>query len=203
MPAIGYRRDVFSETGRKQTGSDSWSAKQSLWYCPQANHRATIWRTRLYNFGRFGNLALWLPCNFPVWLRSPLNLAGVEQELAKPIHRYDQFQAAARNDQQWWLWGSAGAVLVSGDNGRTWQRQELPGRPALIDVALCADGRFVALDTTRRVWLSDHSATDWQAHPIETMEAVMALTCDGQNRIWVVAGFSTILSSADGGVQLE
>ena len=137
---------------------------------------------------------------FCLWgCEAPLNLSGVERELAKPVHRYDQFQAAMRNDQQMVVVGDAGTVVVSGDNGRNWQRQELPGRPTLIDLALCADGRYVALDTTRRVWLSDPDVTQWQALPIETMEAVMALTCDGQNRIWVVAGFSTILSSADGG----
>jgi photosystem II stability/assembly factor-like uncharacterized protein len=130
---------------------------------------------------------------------APLNLSGVDLELAKSIRRYDQFQASARNDQQMVVVGDAGTVLVSGDNGQNWQRQELPERPALIDVALCADGRYVALDTMRRVWLSDRSATNWQARPIETMEAVMALTCDGQNQIWVVAGFTTILSSADDG----
>jgi photosystem II stability/assembly factor-like uncharacterized protein len=130
---------------------------------------------------------------------APLNLSGVDRELAKPVHRYDQFQAAAHNGQQMVVVGEAGAVLVSEDNGLNWQRQELPERPSLIDLALCADGRYVTLDTMRRVWLSDRSATEWQAHPIETVEAVMALTCDDQNRIWVVAGFSTILSSADGG----
>jgi photosystem II stability/assembly factor-like uncharacterized protein len=136
---------------------------------------------------------------FLLGCEAPLNLSGVDQELAKPIHRYDQFQASARNDQQMVVVGDAGTVLVSEDNGQNWQRQKLAESPSLIDVALCADGHYVALDTMRRVWLSDLSATDWQARPIETMEAVMALTCDGQNRIWVVAGFSTILSSADGG----
>ena len=66
---------------------------------------------------------------------APLNLAGVEQELAKPIHRYDQFQAAVSNDQLMVVVGEAGTVLVSSDSGQTWQRQELPGRPALIDLA--------------------------------------------------------------------
>jgi photosystem II stability/assembly factor-like uncharacterized protein len=136
---------------------------------------------------------------FLLGCEAPLNLSGVERELATPVHRYDQFQAAARNDQQVVIVGESGAVLVSPDNGLIWQRQELPGRPTLIDVALCADGHYVALDSTRRVWLSDSNASNWQAYPIETAEAVMALTCDDQNRIWVVAGFSTILSSADGG----
>jgi len=146
-------------------------------------------------FGAFAAIAVCL-----LGCEAPLNLSGVERELAAPVHRYDQFQAAARNGQQIVVVGEAGVVLVSGDDGLNWQRQQLPGRSTLIDVALCADGSYVALDTTRRVWLSGPKATEWQARPIETMEAVMALTCDQQNRIWVVAGFSTILSSADGGV---
>ena len=156
---------------------------------------STLQFRQIWKFGALLAIAIFLS-----GCEAPLNLAGVEQELATPIHRYDQFQAAARSDKLMVVVGEAGTVLVSGDSGQTWQRQELPGRPALIDLALCADDRFVALDTTRRVWLSADNATDWQARPIETMEAVMALTCDQQNRIWVVAGFSTILSSADGGV---
>jgi photosystem II stability/assembly factor-like uncharacterized protein len=130
---------------------------------------------------------------------APLNLTGVDEELAKPIHRYDQFQAAARNDQQMVVVGGVGTVLVSGDSGQTWQRQELPGRPSLIDVALCPDGRYVALDVARNIWVSNTDAADWQAHPILTEESVLALTCDLKNQIWVVAGFMTILSSSDDG----
>jgi len=130
---------------------------------------------------------------------APLDLSGVEQELAKPVHRYDQLQAAAHKEQQFVVVGSAGAVLVSTDNAENWQRQELPGRPSLIDVALCADGSYVALDTARQVWVSDENAGNWQPHPIETAEAVMALTCDPDNRYWVVGSFTTILSSEDGG----
>jgi len=130
---------------------------------------------------------------------APLNLSGVELELAKPVHRYDQFQAVARKGAQQVVVGSAGAVLISNDEGQTWQRQELPGRPSLIDVSLCPDGRYVTLDTLRQIWISDQNATNWQARPVETGEAVMALTCDPENRLWVVGSFSTILSSEDEG----
>jgi photosystem II stability/assembly factor-like uncharacterized protein len=131
---------------------------------------------------------------------APLNLAGIQHELANPIHRYDQLQAVARNGQQLVVVGGAGIVLVSPDNGRNWQRLELPSRPALIDVSVCADGRYIALDTARNLWISDSDASNWRAQAIASSEAVMALTCDQQNGIWVVGGFSTILSSDDGGV---
>ena len=134
-----------------------------------------------------------------VGCEAPLNLGGVERELANPVHRYDQFQAIARNEQQLVVVGGAGIVLASPDNGKSWQRQELPGRPALIDVSLCPDGQFIALDTARNLWLGDAAATGWRAQPIETAEAVMALACDPQNRVWVVGGFATILSSDDRG----
>ena len=135
-----------------------------------------------------------------VGCEAPLNLVGVQQELTQPLHRYDQFQAIARNGQQVVVVGGAGIVLASRDNGQSWQRQELPSRPSLIGASLCPDGHFIALDTTRNLWISNEEATDWRAQPIATSEAVMALTCDEQNRIWVVGGFSTILSSDDGGV---
>jgi photosystem II stability/assembly factor-like uncharacterized protein len=129
---------------------------------------------------------------------APLNLTGVQQELKNPLHRYDQFQAIARHDQQVVVVGNSGIVLLSQDNGQSWARQELPSRPALIDVSRCPSGQFIALDAARKLWLSD-AGSAWRSQAIETAEAVMALTCDPQNRIWVVGGFSTILSSTDQG----
>ncbi|MCB1676304.1 MAG: hypothetical protein KDI01_08435 [Halioglobus sp.] len=130
---------------------------------------------------------------------APLDLSGVQRELAQPVHRYDQLQALARNGAQVVVVGGAGVVLVSQDDGHSWQRRSLPGQPALIDVSRCPDGRYVALDMGRQLWISDSAAANWQAAPIETGEAVLALTCDTRNRIWVVGGFSTILSTADDG----
>jgi photosystem II stability/assembly factor-like uncharacterized protein len=130
---------------------------------------------------------------------APLNLTGVQLELKNPVHRYDQLQAIARDGAQLVVVGGAGVVLVSPDNGQNWQRLELPSRPALIDVTRCANGQYIALDAGRRLWIADASATNWRPQDIATAEAVMALSCDEQNRIWVVGGFSTILSSEDDG----
>ncbi len=137
-----------------------------------------------------------------VWLlgcEAPLELSGVERELQQPVHRYDQLQAAARQGEQVVVVGADGAVLVSGANSDEWQRHDIPGHPQLIDVAACPDGSYVALDTSRRLWLSENPANAWQSVAIDTTEALMDLTCDSLGRIWVVGGFSTILSSEDGG----
>lgn len=130
---------------------------------------------------------------------APLNLDRVTQEQARPIHRFDQFKAAARSDTRMVVVGDFGTVLVSGDQGLAWRRHQLPGRGALLDVAACPDGRFAAVDTRRNVWLSDPAAQDWDRHPIDTRESPMAIACDPRGGIWVTASFSTLFHSADGG----
>jgi photosystem II stability/assembly factor-like uncharacterized protein len=150
---------------------------------------------RLQHCGAFAAVIFFL-----MGCEAPLNLTGVEREMAQPIHRYDQFQASARHDGQVVVVGAAGAVLASDNDGKQWLRHDIPARPALIDVSVCADGTYVALDAARRLWISDSPGSLWQERPIQTMEAVMAMTCDDQNRIWVVGGFSTILASEDKGL---
>lgn len=133
---------------------------------------------------------------------APLNLKGVEQELSRVLHRYDQFQAVARSKERIVVVGAAGAVIISGDGGDHWQRGDIPDRPSLIDVTACPDGHFLALDVGRKVWRSTEvglSALQWQSQALPTFESVMALYCDVNNDYWVVAGFSTILHSNDGG----
>ena len=57
--------------------------------------------------------------------------------------------------------------LSSTDKGRSWQRQELPTRPSLIDVSLCPDGEFVALDTMRNIWTSDSGRQPVAKQPLQ------------------------------------
>jgi photosystem II stability/assembly factor-like uncharacterized protein len=129
---------------------------------------------------------------------APLNLEGVEQEQKKAYHRYDQLQAAASNDQYTVIVGSAGTVLVSSDEGKSWQRSELSGKPSLIDITSCND-HFIALAMDRGLWVSDTSAGSWQVKPIETMEEVLSVECSGDQHYWVTGSFSTIIESQDGG----
>jgi photosystem II stability/assembly factor-like uncharacterized protein len=130
-----------------------------------------------------------------------LDLAGVEWQREQTRMRFDMYQAIARSEEKVVAVSSTGAVLASPDRGHTWSRTHLPGNPTLIDVATCPDGRFVALDTRRLLWTD--VGEGWTESPIDTTENVLSLTCDPRNRVWVTAGFSTLLHSADGGETWE
>jgi photosystem II stability/assembly factor-like uncharacterized protein len=118
------------------------------------------------------------------------------------VRRTDQFQAAATNLKKAVVVGGKIIMLLDlQSNDRT--RITLPDSPALIDVASCADGSFVALDFYRKVWIADSSAANWKPQNITGDWRPLALTCDSQNRIWVVGSFSTIASSADHGASWQ
>lgn len=130
---------------------------------------------------------------------SPLNLDGVEARLTTPIRRNDLLQVAAGSETTLVVAGNHGLVLRSGDGGVTWARQELPEWPALIDLAVCPDGRFAALAAEGQVLVSTDGGLSWQSHPIETEESPQGISCDPRDRLWVVGSFSTIMVSEDGG----
>ncbi|MCU7929869.1 MAG: hypothetical protein KZQ90_03635 [Candidatus Thiodiazotropha sp. (ex Codakia rugifera)] len=126
---------------------------------------------------------------------APLDLALVEREIDLPIHRFDQLKAAASNHRQIVTVGDFGTVLTSVDQGESWQRTQLPSKSSLISVASCEDGSFAAIDTVRKVWITDAKGDDWQAVQLETMESPMSISCDPQGRLWVTASFSTLIHS--------
>ena len=95
---------------------------------------------------------------------APLNLEQVDAEDGRTFHRYDMLQAAAHSGARVAVVSSQGAIILSEDNGESWQRFELPGRPALIDVTACPAGQFFALDSGRRVWSRAVSYTHLRAH---------------------------------------
>lgn len=130
---------------------------------------------------------------------SPLNLKGVEASASVSIRRGDLFQDAASSDQALVVVGNHGLVLRSVDNGTTWNRQELPGWPSLIDIAACPNGQFAALATEGEVLVSADGGQTWRSNPIQTEESPQGITCDPQNRLWVVGSFTTIIVSEDGG----
>jgi photosystem II stability/assembly factor-like uncharacterized protein len=118
------------------------------------------------------------------------------------VRRTDQFQAAATNQKKAVVVGGKIIMLLDlQSNDRT--RITLPDSPALIGVTSCADGSFVALDFYRKVWIADSDAANWKPHNISGDWRPLALTCDSQNRIWVVGSFSTVASSADHGVSWQ
>jgi hypothetical protein len=118
------------------------------------------------------------------------------------VLRIDQFQAAASNGKLAVAVGGRVAVVSDVDGARS-VRVTLPGTPALIDIASCADGSFAALDFYRKVWVADHNAAAWTPHPIAGDWRPLALTCDTRNKLWVVGSGTTIASSADHGASWE
>ncbi len=130
---------------------------------------------------------------------APLNLEGVDREMQKVSHRFDQFQAVAQSNNRVVVVGAAGAILSRDHGDSEWTRTDLAPTPSLIDVAACGDGSFVALAIDRQVWVANSDLTQWQAIAIPTMEEVLAIDCRADGSYWVTGSFSTILSSSDGG----
>jgi photosystem II stability/assembly factor-like uncharacterized protein len=146
--------------------------------------------------GRRGALFAALFSMLLVACEAPLNLEQVEAERARDFRRYDMLQAAAHSGEQVVVVSSVGAVVSSNDNGESWQRTELAGRPPLIDVAACPSGDFFALDAERRVW---HQSTDgnWQSSSIDTPENTLSIHCAPSGRLWVSASFGTLFWAED------
>lgn len=128
---------------------------------------------------------------------APLNLEQVEQELARPIKRFDMFQASAHHGERVVVVSSTGSVVMSNDNGESWQRTDLSGRPALIDVTSCPNGDFFALDSARHVWHLASNETQWQQELLNTTESTLSIYCAPNNSLWVTASFGTLLSRAN------
>jgi photosystem II stability/assembly factor-like uncharacterized protein len=127
-----------------------------------------------------------------------LDLSGVQAELQQPTQRADLFQAVSRHGDTLVVVGAMGAVVHSADGGASWQRSTLPGKPYLVDVAACQDGRFFAVDKSDAIW-SAQADGSWQRLALPEGTEPQALTCDPSDTLWVIGGFSTIINSTDGG----
>lgn len=127
------------------------------------------------------------------------NVEAVNAEKSKPLQRSDQFQSVAGNGRLLAAVGSPGVIAVSADGGASWKRTNLPGIAALIGVAACPDGSWVALDFYRKVWVAGPTADKWDAKSLDTKATPLAVTCDPQNRYWVVGSGTTLLASSDKG----
>jgi len=128
---------------------------------------------------------------------SRLVLDHVVEQQQKALQRTDLFQASTANDEVIVTVGSYGVIVVSNDDGQSWQRQKLEPQPSLIDVTHCPDGSLVALAMEGQVWLSQDNGGSWTEHDMGTVEVPQALTCDPAGQLWVVGSFSTILNSPD------
>lgn len=130
---------------------------------------------------------------------APLDLSRVEKEIQKPVHRFDQFKALARNQDVVMAVGDYGVAALSDDNGRSWERQVLPDRPTLISAGTCPDGSFAVLDTRRDVWLSDPRGRNFERRDVDTRESLTSVTCAPDGTLWLTGSFSTLVYSRDRG----
>lgn len=123
----------------------------------------------------------------------------VQAERAKPVQRYDTFQAASSNGKVLVAGTASGAIVVSADAGKNWTRHTLEAPASVIGLAACPDGGFVGIDFYRKLWVGSTDGTQWKALPLDEKVDPMAVTCDVKNRVWVAGSHSSVLSSADRG----
>ena len=126
------------------------------------------------------------------------DMSGVQAERGKSIKRYDIGQALAANGKVVVGATQNGAVLVSADQGKTWQRTEL-GQVSIIDLKTCPDGSFVGIDFYHQVWSADAAGANWKGTKLEQIKTPLSLACDPKGRWWVTGPGARIAVSADKG----
>jgi len=144
----------------------------------------------------------------PVWISlaggflagcSPVpDMSGIAAERQRPVHRYDIGQAVASNGKVVVVGTQNGAVLLSVDQGKSWQRTAL-GNASLVDIATCGERGFVAVDHYHKVWSADADGANWQSVALEQPRTPLAVTCDRQGGWWVVGTNAVIAGSSDQG----
>ncbi len=130
---------------------------------------------------------------------APLVMDGVLSNKVSPVRRTDIFMSAVTSEGKSIIVGSEGVVISADSGTKEWQRNQLEGKPALIDITSCSLGLLAALTMGGEVWTSTDQAVSWKPHRLTTEEVPQAITCDKEGAIWVVGSFSTILSSSDSG----
>ncbi|AXS81072.1 glycosyl hydrolase [Dechloromonas sp. HYN0024] len=126
------------------------------------------------------------------------DMSGIAAERLRPVQRYDISQAMASNGKVIVAGTQSGAVLVSEDQGKSWKRTVL-GNTSLVDMTVCGDQGFVAIDHYHKVWSADADGTNWKSVPLEMPRTPLAVTCDKQGGWWVAGVNSVISGSADRG----
>lgn len=126
------------------------------------------------------------------------DLSGLAAERNRQPQRYDVAQAIAASGQVVVVGTQNGAVLVSGDQGRTWRRKVL-GHASVIDIAVCGESGFVAIDHYRKVWFAGKDGNDWRPRELERPRTPLAVACDDQGGWWVAGVNSVIAGSRDQG----
>lgn len=141
---------------------------------------------------------VFLACLIPIACTPTPDLSGIARERQRAVQRYDISQAIASNGKVVVVGTQSGAVLVSNDQGKTWVRNAL-GHTSLVDMTVCGDKGFLAIDHYHKVWSADAEGKNWQSAPLEMPRTPLVVTCDRQGGWWV-AGINAVISgSADGG----
>lgn len=128
-----------------------------------------------------------------------LALEGVQKESAKSSLRTDQYQKMVTSKGTIVLVGSQGVVLTSSNQGASWQRQVVEGKPDFIGLAVCSDSSLAALSFDRRFWKSNDNGGSWTSSPINTQQDVISIHCAPDGSYWVTGSRSTLLHSSDSG----
>ena len=126
------------------------------------------------------------------------DMSGIAAERLHAVQRYDINQSIASNGKVVVVGTQSGVVLVSADQGKTWVRKPL-GNTSLVDMSVCGNKGFVAVDHYHKVWSADETGNNWQSVPLELPKTPLAVTCDKQGGWWVVGTNAVIAGSADGG----
>jgi len=126
------------------------------------------------------------------------DLAGIASERQRSVQRYDISQSIASNGKVVVVGTQGGAVLVSNDQGKSWERHALE-HASLVDMIVCGDMGFLAIDHYHKIWSADFEGKNWHSAPLEMPRTPLAVTCDRQGGWWVAGVNAVISGSADGG----
>jgi photosystem II stability/assembly factor-like uncharacterized protein len=126
------------------------------------------------------------------------DLSAVRAEADKPLKRYDVVQSLTSNEKVVVAGVQSGAVLVSSDGGRTWQRQALDNA-SMVGLTTCPDGTLLGIDFYKKVWHAGADGQQWTAIELEMPRVPLSVSCDQQGRWWVAGTRSQIAVSEDKG----
>ncbi|MDH0893403.1 MULTISPECIES: YCF48-related protein [unclassified Pseudomonas] len=119
------------------------------------------WLARLAPWMVIGSLAY-----AAVFIKPSVNPVPLDQPLIE--HRDAFFDGAAYADHLW-IVGQNGALLSSGDGGRSWQREELPQRDNLQSVAVSPAGQKVVVGNRGQLWTRSLEG-EWQHRQLPVSE---------------------------------
>jgi photosystem II stability/assembly factor-like uncharacterized protein len=126
------------------------------------------------------------------------DMSGIAAERERQVRRYDISQSIASNGKVVVVGTQSGAVLLSNDQGKSWKRSAL-GNTSLVDITVCADNKFLAIDHYHKVWSADADGQNWKSVALDKPRTPIAVTCDKQGGWWVAGTNAVIAHSNDQG----